>query len=66
MVTPTAGASIDPAMLALALSREERFAEDIYEENPVGVFRGLAYAMVFNLALLVTGAAGWELWRLLR
>jgi Mg/Co/Ni transporter MgtE len=65
MVTPAAGASIDPA-LALALSREERFADEIYEENPVGVFRGLVFAMVFNLMLALSGAAGWELWRFLR
>ena len=28
--------------------------------------RGLFYAMVFNVMLLVTAAAGWELWRLMR
>jgi len=67
MVTPAAGASIDSTTrLALALSREERFAEDIYEENPVGTFRGLAYVMVFYAVLMVMGAAGWELWRLVR
>jgi hypothetical protein len=65
MVTPAAGASIDPA-LALALSCEERFKEEIYEENPIGVFRGLAFAMVFYLMVALTGVAGWELWRLLR
>ena len=67
MVTPAAGASIDSTTtLALALSREERFVEEIYEENPVGIFRGLAYAMVFYVLLMVAGAAGWELWRLVR
>ena len=67
MVTPAAGASIDSTTtLALALSREESFAEDIYEENPVGTFRGLAYAMVFYAMLMVVGAAGWELWHLVR
>jgi len=65
MVTPAAGASIDSA-LVLVLSREERFREEIYEENPVGVFRGLAFAMVFYVVVALTGAAGWELWRLLR
>jgi Mg/Co/Ni transporter MgtE len=65
MVTTAAGASIDPA-LVLALSREERFREEIYEENPVGVFRGLAFAAIFYLILALTGAAGWELWRVLR
>jgi hypothetical protein len=67
MVTPAAQASLDPTTtLALALSREKSFEEDIYEENPVGVFRGLVYAMVFYLVLMVVGAAGWELWRLAR
>jgi len=65
MVTPLGEASIDPA-LALVLSQEARFAENIYEENPVGVFRGLAFAMVFNVILALSGVAGWELWRLLR
>jgi hypothetical protein len=64
MVTPAAGASIDPG-LALALSREKRFEDEIYEENPVGVFRGLAFAMIFNGMLALTAAAGWGLWRLL-
>jgi len=63
MVTPAVGASIDSG-LTLVLSREERFREEIYEENPVGVFRGLAFAMVFYLMLALTGVAGWELWRL--
>ena len=67
MVTPAAGASIDSkTALALALSREERFADEIYQENPIGVFRGLAYAMVFYAVLMVMGAAGWELWHLVR
>jgi hypothetical protein len=67
MVTPGAGgASIDSTTLSLVLSREERFVEDVYQENPIGVFRGLAYAMVFNILLVLTGMAGWELWRLLR
>ena len=65
MVTPAAEASIDPA-LALVLSREEGFAEDIYEENPIGAFRGLAFVMGFYLVVGLTGVAGWELWRLLR
>jgi Mg/Co/Ni transporter MgtE len=65
MVTTAAGASIDPA-LALALSRDERFAEEIYEENPVGVFRGLAFALAFYVAVALLGTAGWELWRLCR
>jgi len=64
MVTP-AGASIDPA-LVLALSREERFAEEIYEENPVGAFRGLAFAMVFYVMVALTCVAGWELFKLFR
>jgi hypothetical protein len=66
MVTPTAGASLDSTTLTLVLSRDKRLVDDIYQENPIGVFRGLAYAMVFNLLLTLTGVAGWELWRMLR
>jgi hypothetical protein len=29
------------------------------------VFRGLLYAMLFNLFLLLTAAAAWGLWRLM-
>jgi hypothetical protein len=65
MVTPAAGASFDSTTL-LALGREERFADEIYEENPIGVFRGLAFAMVFNLMLALAGVAGWKLFHLLR
>jgi hypothetical protein len=40
---------------------------DSFEEEEQGsVFRGFFYAMLFNVLLLATGAAGWELWRLLR
>lgn len=30
-----------------------------------GAFRGLFFAMIFNVLLLLVGAAGWELWRLI-
>ena len=59
MVTPAAGASIDSTTtLALALRREECFADEIYQENPIGVFRGLAYAVVFYAMLMVLGLPG--------
>ena len=48
MVTPAAGASIDSTTtLALALAGESTLQSRSYQENPIGVFRGLAYAMVF-------------------
>jgi hypothetical protein len=28
--------------------------------------RGFFFAMIFNAMLVLTGAAGWELWRLMR
>jgi len=31
-----------------------------------GVYRGLFFAMFFNAFLLFTGAAAWEVWRLMR
>lgn len=30
------------------------------------VFRGFFFAMLFNLFLLLVGAAGWEVWRVVR
>lgn len=36
-------------------------------DGPKGnVFRGFFFAMLFNLFLLLTGAAAWELWQVLR
>ncbi len=63
-----AGASLDSASLALVVRRSEHFVpvDDFYQENPIGVFRGLAFAMVFNVMLTLTGVAAWEIWRLLR
>jgi hypothetical protein len=67
MGTPTIGASFEPSCLAIVLYRAERFAQavDFYEENPVGSFRGLAFAMGFNLVLALMGIGGWEIWRML-
>jgi hypothetical protein len=46
---------------------------DVYEaedsagqEQQGGAFRGFFFAMLFNVFLVLTGAAGWELWRLMR
>jgi hypothetical protein len=72
MGTPTAGANFDlnleSSRLAIVVYRKARFAPDdvVYTENPMGAYRGLAFAMVFNVLLVLTGAAGWGLWRLLR
>ena len=35
------------------------------EEIQLGAFRGLAYALVFETALVILGSFGWELWRVL-
>jgi hypothetical protein len=68
MGSPTIGAQFDQAELAVVFRAKERFApsDDVYTENPMGAFRGLAFAMVFNALLVLAGAAAWELWRLLR
>ena len=68
MGTPTMGASFEPSTLAIVLYRAERSAPavDFYQENPVGSFRGLAFAMVFNALLVLMGIGGWELWRFLK
>ncbi len=44
-------------------SRDERGEQEEEREN---VFRGFFYAMLFNLFLLLTSAAGWVLWRIVR
>ena len=36
------------------------------QEEEGHIFRGFFFAMLFNLFLVLTGAAGWELWRILR
>lgn len=47
-------------------------ADSLQHERPElnqeegNVFRGFFYAMIFNVMLFLTGAAGWELLRLLR
>jgi hypothetical protein len=68
MGSPTISASFEQPKLAIVVYRRARFAplDDVYTENPTGAFRGLAFAMVFNVLLVLTGAAGWLLWRLIR
>jgi hypothetical protein len=53
--------------LAIVVYKRAVFApaDDVYTENPMGAYRGLAFAMVFNVLLVLTGAAGWVLWRLM-
>jgi hypothetical protein len=36
------------------------------QEEDGHIFRDFFFAMLFNLFLVLTGAAGWELWRILR
>ena len=36
------------------------------QEVEGGAIRGFFFAMIFNAMLLLTGAAGWVLWRLMR
>ena len=67
MGTPTIGAHFEQHNLALIAGTKERLTptDDVYTENPTGAYRGLAFAMIFNVLLVLTGAAGWALWRLL-
>jgi hypothetical protein len=39
---------------------------DTGQEEQGGALRGLFFAMLFNVFLLITGAAAWEIWRLIR
>lgn len=68
MGSPTIGAPFDQGELAIVFRSKEHFAptDDVYIENPMGAFRGLAFALIFNLLLALAGLAAWELWRLLR
>jgi len=36
-------------------------AESASRENPIGVFRGLAFALIFQLLAAAVGFAGWEI-----
>ena len=67
MGSPTFGASFEQPKLAIVVWRKERFApaDDVYVENPMGAFRGLAFAMVFNVLLVLSGAAAWGIWHLM-
>ena len=56
--------------LALLLPRpsesyQERDADRDLPEEEGSPFQGLFFAMIFNVLLLIVGAAGWELWRLI-
>jgi hypothetical protein len=68
MGSPTIGAPFEPSELTVVFRSQERFAptDVVYTENPMGAFRGLAFALIFNLLLAIAGFAAWELWRLLR
>ena len=35
------------------------------EEVNLGAFRGLAFALVIETAMVILGSLGWELWRIL-
>ncbi len=69
MGTPTivTGHFEKPSLGSVA-NRKERFApaDDVYTENPTGAYRGLAFALIFNVLLALIGAAGWILWRVIR
>lgn len=56
LLTHTAGAFTDAA-----------YDETCETSNDAGnAFRGLFFAMIFNVMLGLTGAAGWVLWRILQ
>jgi hypothetical protein len=47
------------------IGTSEHAREEIGQDDG-SAFRGFFFAMLFNLFLLITGIAGWELWRLIR
>lgn len=67
MATHTLGSNRDLLLAHTAGS----FTDAAYDEtcetpNGGNAFRGLFFAMIFNVMLVLTGAAGWVLWALLR
>lgn len=47
-----------------AEKRKQQAAAAVTREPRVGAFRGLLYAMLFNVFLLAIAAGAWELWRI--
>lgn len=39
---------------------------DLYEDDNLGAFRGLAFAVAFQITLGLFAFIGWELWHMLR
>ncbi|MFT4112041.1 hypothetical protein [Silvibacterium sp.] len=68
MPGPSISAHVERPHLALVINRKTNFFpdEDLYMEHPTGAFRGLMFAMLFNLALGAIGVLVWQLWRVLR
>ncbi len=68
MTTTSMNATLNSPGLAIVVYRKEYFApaDDVYVENPMGAFRGLAFVLVFNVLLGLTGIAGWGLWHMLK
>ena len=68
MRSPTLGAPFDhPKLPILVQPRTQSVPTDsVHIENPTGAFRGLAFAMIFNVLLALAGAAAWGLWRMIR
>jgi hypothetical protein len=56
----------DPAVGLPRSADTSETAESEEGEKQGSPFRGLFFAMLFNAFLVLTGAAGWELWRLIR
>jgi hypothetical protein len=68
MGTPTVAAALEQPKLAIVAHRRTALApaDNVYTENPMGAFRGLAFALIFNVLLALSGAAAFVLYRLLR
>jgi hypothetical protein len=68
MNSSTFGTSLEPSSLIVLGAQRERSAppDDVFMEHPTGAFRGLAFAIIFNVLLICTGTAAWILWKLIR
>ncbi|GGH11125.1 hypothetical protein [Silvibacterium dinghuense] len=68
MSGPIVSAHADQSPVLRVVSRKVNFfpEDDVYAEHPTGAYRGLMFAMLFNLALAVCGFLIWFLWHTLR
>jgi hypothetical protein len=68
MDSSTFSASLNSNPLMLASKPAERLVPThvVFTEDPIAAFRGLFFALVFNLVVVCAGAGVWAVWRFVR